>query len=368
MFDLSKMDKLSGLMRKNKIDAVVTGPSNTLEFMTGFNPVGCERFQALFITCDRRYFYICNLIYAEDMRRWFPEDAPFYVWNDGQGFHESLKKAVTDFGLTHKRIALGETIRAVDLIDMESLFSCEFVNGVSLLEELRIIKTEQDLDKMRTAARLADGVMEDLTRFIRPGMTEKEIKLKIEDLFMAKGADGLSFSPIVACGANNSRPHYREDAGVIAPKDVLLLDFGCRYQGFCSDISRTFFIGGISTEEERIYTLAGEAQAAAVKKAREGVRCCDVDRAARDCIEKNGMGDYFLNRTGHGIGFDVHEAPYISGNNERCLERGMAFSIEPGICIPGQVGMRVEDIVVINHQGETEVLNQFTRDIIIIKE
>ncbi|MDA8135017.1 MAG: Xaa-Pro peptidase family protein [Desulfobacteraceae bacterium] len=367
MFDLSKMDKLFGLMRKDNIDAVVMGPSNTLEFMTGFNPVGCERFQALFIARDRRYFYICNLIYAEDMKRWFPDNAPFYVWNDGQGFHETLKKAVTEFGLVHKRMALGETIRAVDLMDMESLFSCEFLNGVALLEELRIIKTEEDLDKMRTAARLADGVMEDLVRFIRPGMTEKEIKVKIEDLFMAKGADGLSFSPIVACGANNSRPHYREDAGVIAQKDVLLLDFGCRYQGFCSDISRTFFIGGISEEEKEIYTLAREAQAAAVAAAREGVRCCDVDRAARDRIEKNGMGDYFLNRTGHGIGFDVHEAPYISGNNKRCLERGMAFSIEPGICIPGRVGMRVEDIVVINHQGETEVLNQFTRDIIIIK-
>jgi Xaa-Pro dipeptidase len=368
MFDLSKMDKLFVLMRKNKIDAVVMGPSNTLEFMTGFNPIGCERFQALFITCDRRYFYICNLIYAEDMRRWFPEDDPFYVWNDGQGFHETLKKAVTDFGLTHKRMALGETIRAVDLIDMESLFSCEFVNGVSLLEELRIIKTEEDIDKMRTAARMADDVMEDLTRFIKPGMTEKDIKVKIEDLFMAKGADGLSFSPIVACGANNSRPHYRGDAGVIAQKDVLLLDFGCRYQGFCSDTSRTFFIGGISTEEERIYTLAREAQAAATAAAKEGVRCCDVDLAARSWIEKNGMGRYFLNRTGHGIGFDVHEAPYISGSNERCLERGMAFSIEPGICIPGRVGMRVEDIVVINHQGKTEVLNQFTKDIIIIKE
>ncbi len=368
MFDLSKMDKLFGLMSHHHLDAVVVGPSNTLEFMTGFNPVGCERFQALFITCDRRYFYICNLIYAEDMRRWFPEEAPFYVWNDGRGFHETLKKAVTDFGLTHKRMALGETIRAVDLIDMTLLFSCEFVNGVPLLEELRIIKTEQDLDKMRTAARMADGVMEDLTRFIRPGMTEKDIKVKIEDLFMTKGADGLSFSPIVACGANNSRPHYREDSGVIAQKDVLLLDFGCRYQGFCSDTSRTFFIGGISEEEKQIYTLAGEAQAAAVKTAKEGVRCCDVDKAARNWIEKHGMGAYFLNRTGHGIGFDVHEAPYISGNNERCLERGMAFSIEPGICIPGRVGMRVEDIVVINHQGETEVLNQFTRDIIIIKE
>jgi len=367
MFDLLKIDKLFLLMEKKYIDAVVIGPSNTLEFLTGFNPVGCERFQALVIIRDRQYFYICNLIYAEDMKRWFTKAAPFYIWNDGQGFHETLKKAVMDFDLDGKTIALGESIRAVDLIDMKSIFQCKFVNGVNLLEELRIIKTEQDLDKMRMAARLADEVMDDLTRFIKPGMTEKEIKVKIEELFIEKGAEGLSFSPIVACGTNNSRPHYRENSGVVAKKDVLLLDFGCRYQGFCSDISRTFFIGSISKEEERIYTIAREAQSAAVLSAKEGARCCDVDRQARECIERHNMGHYFLNRTGHGIGFDVHEAPYINGNNIRCLEKGMVFSIEPGICIPGKVGMRVEDIVAVNHQGKTEILNQFTREIVIIK-
>jgi Xaa-Pro dipeptidase len=214
---------------------------------------------------------------------------------------------------------------------------------------------------------MADGVMEDLTRFIRPGMTERQIKAKIEDLFEQKGAQGLSFTPIVACGSNNSRPHYSGDSGVIAEKDVLLLDFGCRYQGFCSDTSRTFFIGDISEQEKNIYTIVKQAQEAAVQSAREGVPCKDVDRQARAVIEGHDMGRYFLNRTGHGIGFDVHEAPYISGYNSRPLERGMAFSVEPGICIPGKVGMRVEDIVVINLEGETEVLNKFTRDILIIK-
>lgn len=367
MFDISKIDKLLMMMEKKNFDVVVIGPSNTLEFLTGFNPVGCERFQALFITRERQYFYICNLIYAEDMKRWFDPAAPFYVWNDGQGVHETLQKAVMDFGLNNKTIALGESIRAVDCIDMKSIFPCEFVNGSGLLEELRIIKTESDLDKMRMAARLADEVMGNLTGFIRPGMTEKEIKIKIEDLFIEKGAGGLSFSPIVACGSNNSRPHYRESSGIITKKDILLLDFGCRYQGFCSDISRTFFIGTISKEEERIYTIARKAQEAAVLTAKEGVRCCDVDKKAREHIEHHGMGSYFLNRTGHGIGFDVHEAPYINGNNKRRLEKGMAFSIEPGICIPGKVGMRVEDIVAINHQGETEILNKFTKEIVIIK-
>lgn len=367
MFNFSKIDKLFLMMKERNLDAVVIGPSNNLEYITGFNPGGCERFQALFLTREKKYFYICNRIYAEDMKRWFPKTAPFYVWDDAENFLATLEKAFDDFNLRGKQIAIGESIRAVDLIDMKALVSCEFINGVSLLEDVRIIKTEQDLDKMRTAARMADEVMEDLTRFIRPGMTEKQIKIHIEDLFVQKGAQGLSFDPIVACGNNNSRPHYCGDSGIIAKKDVLLLDFGCRYQGYCSDTSRTFFIGDISEEEKKIYTVAKEAQQAAISFAKEGVPCCDVDKKARDIIESHGFGKYFLNRTGHGIGFDVHEAPYINGNNSRCLERGMAFSVEPGICIPGKVGMRVEDIVVINHKGETEVLNKFTKNIVIIK-
>lgn len=367
MFDISKIDKLFFLMQDRHVDAVVIGPSSTLEFMTGFNPIGCERFQALFITRQRQCFYFCNRIYAEDMGQWFNGSAPFYVWDDGQGFHEVLKKAVKDFDLGGKTIALGETVRAVDVIEMTSVFQCEFVNGAGLLEELRIIKTQADLDKMKTAAKIADEVMEDLTRFIKPGMTEKQIKIRIEDLFMEKGADSIAFFPIAACGNHHSRPHYRGSSGVIAKKDVLLLDFGCRYQGFCSDISRTFFIGDISKEEQKIYAIVLQAQALAIEAAKEGSRCCDVDLAARQYIEQQGMGDFFLNRTGHGIGFDVHEAPNINGANKRKLERGMAFSIEPGICIPGKVGMRVEDIVVINPQGKTEVLNQFTKDVVLIR-
>lgn len=367
MFDLIKTDKLFRLMQAQNLDAVMIGPSNTLEYMTGFNPGGCERFQALVLTREKQYFYICNLIYAEDMKRWFPQTAPFYVWNDAQTVSATLKKAFKDFSLDKKRIAVGDSIRAVDLIDMTALFSCEFINGADLLEELRIIKTEQDLDKMRTAARMADEVMEELTRFIRPGMTEKEIKIRIEELFLDKGAQGLSFTPIVACGSNSSRPHYCGSSGIIAEKDVLLLDFGCRYQGYCSDTSRTFFIGDISPEEKKLYTIVREAQQAAVSSAREGVPCRDVDRQARAVMDGHGLGAHFLNRTGHGIGFDVHEGPYINGYNKRPLERGMAFSVEPGICIPGKVGMRIEDIVVINTQGKTEVLNTFTRDIVIIK-
>ncbi len=367
MFDLQRIDKLFSLMKNENLGAVMIGPSNNLEYMTGFNPGGCERFQALFITREKKYFYLCNLIYAENMKKCFPADTPFYVWSDSTTFLDSLKTAFKDFDLDTGRIGVGESIRAVDLIDIESIVSSKFINGTSLIEELRIMELEPDLNKLRAAAKMADKVLEDLVKFIKPGMTEKQIKNRIEDQFIDQGAQALSFNPIVACGNHSSMPHYSGDQGVIEPKDVLLLDLGCRLDGYCSDISRTFFIGDITEEEKKIYSVAKEAQRLAISKASEGNQCCDVDKAARDYIESQGFGDSFLNRTGHGIGFDVHEAPYINGYNIRPLERGMAFSVEPGLCITDKVGMRVEDIVVINHQGETEVLNKFTKEIVVIK-
>lgn len=366
MLDPVKTDKLCSLMHESDLDAVMIGPSNTLEYLTGFTPGGCERLQALFITRQRKVFYLCNLIYAEDLRPWFPDTAGFYVWSDGAGFMETLKQAFSDFKLENGKIAVGETIRAVDLIEIKQNMGCEFVNGCPLLEELRIIKSEDDLNNMEIAARMADEVMQELAGFIKPGMTEKDIKIKIEDSFMAKGAQGLAFDPIVACRPNNSRPHYCMDSGIIAEKDVVLLDFGCRYKGYCSDTSRTFFIGEVSPEDEKIYNIIRHAQETACACAREGVPCCEIDLAARKIIEDSGFGPNFLNRTGHGIGFDVHEGPYINAGNTRRLEKGMAFSVEPGICIPGKVGMRIEDIVVIDHNGKTRILNKFTKDIIVI--
>lgn len=354
-------------MAQNQVDGVMIGPSGDLEYLVGFNPGGCERLQALVITRDKRHFYICNQLYLEDMQRVFSSDTRFYVWSDADGWQDTLHCALEDMGLAGACIAVSDSIRAVDLIDMKNFFSGIFVNGNGMLEEFRVIKREEDLENMRRAAHLADQVMAEMADYIRPGMTEKNIKEKILERFPQIGAHGISFTPIIASGLNSSRPHYCEDGRMITEKDVIVLDFGCKFNGLCSDISRTYFVGGISEEEEKIYRIVSQAHQAAVHTAKAGVACGDVDKAARDVIESAGYGDCFLNRTGHGIGFDVHEAPYIRGNSTQILERGMAFSIEPGIYIPGKFGMRIEDIVAINHDGATEILNRCSREITVIE-
>lgn len=367
MFTGKKYDKLYRLMDEKNIAAVMIGPSGDLEYMTGYNPGGCERFQSLVITAGKTHFYICNELYLEDMQGCFTSDTKFYVWRDSSGWQEKLHEALDHYNLKEGRIAVGDSIRAVDLIDMKRFFPGEFVNGNEMLEEFRVIKSEEEIEKMRFAARLADGVMDEIPGFIRPGITEKETKERVVELFRERGADALSFTPIIASGPNSSRPHYCKDDRVIEKTDIIILDFGCKHAGFCSDISRTFFVGEISEKQREIYEIVQKAHDAAVSFAKEGATCGDVDKSARDVIEKAGYGDFFLNRTGHGIGFDVHEAPYIRGNSDQVLKKGMAFSIEPGIYLPGEFGMRIEDIVVINHKGETEVLNGCRREITVIK-
>ena len=143
------------------------------------------------------------------------------------------------------------------------------------------------------------------------------------------------------------------------------MDLGCQYEDYCSDISRTVFIGGITEEERKIYNIVLEANKTAEEKVKIGVTAEDVDKAARDVITRGGYGENFLNRTGHGIGISVHEAPYIRTGNKQVLEKGMAFSIEPGIYLPGKFGIRIEDIVVVGAKG-ADILNRFSKEIIII--
>lgn len=366
MFSDPKYRKLFEIMKLESIECTIVGPSGDMQYLIGFNPGGCERFQALFILADGRHFYISNVLYYEDMHNALSNDTRFYLWKDNEGWFDCVKQAFEDYQLDGKKIALSNSIRAVDLVDMQNLFTANFVNGNAMLENYRAVKSWDNIDDMRKAAYLADEVMVALTQYIKPGITEKNIQEKIIELFTVNGADGISFTPIVASGANNSRPHYVDNSRVITEKDVIVLDFGCKVNGYCSDTSRTFFVGGLTEKEKEIYDIVKEAYQAAADFAKEGVKACDVDKKARDIIEAAGYGENFLNRTGHGIGYDVHEAPYINGNNSQILEKGMAFSIEPGIYIAGEVGMRIEDIVVINEDGKGEAINHFTKDYIIL--
>lgn len=366
MLNSQYINKLTKIMKNESIAAMFIAPSEDLEFLMGFSPHMDERFQGLFITNDARIFYIVPQLNREEIQDAIGDIGKVFDWGDGEGFLDILSKAFEEYNLINKVIGVNGTARAVNMLDIKSILDVSFRNGKPMIEELRIIKSNEEIEKLREAARMADDVFEKLTRFIKPGIQEKDIRNKIEELFIEIGADGLSFEPIVASGPNSSKPHYNKASRFIEEKDIIILDFGCKYKGLCSDISRTVFVGDISEEEKKTYDIVYRANEASEKHVREGAVAKDVDEIARKIIREEGHGQHFLNRVGHGIGYSVHEAPYITGRNERKLQKGMAFSIEPGIYIPSKFGIRIEDIVVVTENG-VEILNKAPKEVVIIK-
>jgi len=365
MLNQRYINNLRELMVKNNIDVMIIGPSVDLNFLTGFNPHICERFQAFFFLSNGEYFHISPQLYFEEAESHLGSDTDIFMWKDSENFVEAIKAANYKYHLEGKTIALNNAIRGIDLIDIAEILPAKYVNGHDILEMLRIKKDSDEVEKLRKAAQIADEVMAETINFIGPGIIERDIKKKIEELFTKKGVD-LAFNPIVASGPNSSMPHYCADARVIQEKDIIILDLGCQYQGYCSDLSRTVFVGEITAEQRKIYDIVLRANRAGEEAALPDVTAEEVDQAARDIIEREGYGQYFLNRTGHGIGISVHEAPYIKPGNKQILERGMAFSVEPGIYLKNRFGIRIEDIVIIGDE-RADTLNNFSKEIIVIK-
>ena len=327
--------KLADMM---EYDAMLISPSEELRFFTGFSPMMCERFQALFVKKSGECFYLCNTLYADEVAEGLKHQCPVYHWHDNEGMDKAYE-ILKNEGLEGKTIGVNSTAQAFNVLDIGKNCGITFVNGKPLLEEVRIIKTHEELENMRLSARVADSAFEKACAMIRPGITEAEVRDVIVGTMAEQG--GCNF-------------------------DCIVLDWGCAINEMMSDLSRTVFVGSISDEQRRIYELVDRAQLTAQSTAREGAFIPDIDKAARDVLDEQGYAHTLVNRVGHGIGYSVHEGPYINQINHRHLERGMCFSIEPGVYLGGRFGMRVENIVCINEKGETEVLNKADRSLRIL--
>lgn len=357
------LDKLVKILQVKNMDAILVAPSEEMEFLMGHNTHLCERFQALIIKKDGTYFYICNLLTVAEIQAVLGPDIKVYGWFDGDVFTDTVRKAFEENGLIGKTIGVNSTERAFIVLQILEAIDVKFANGKPLLEEMRMVKDEDELENLRIAARITDESYEELLKFIKPGIKEVDIANKMNEIFKLKGAEeGFT---MVCSGPNSSYPHYAGNQRVIQEKDMMILDWGCKYNNMCADMSRTVFVGGISEEERKIYEIVFESQEAGVKAAVEGAYIPDVDKSAREIIEKAGYNEYFFTRLGHGIGYSVHEAPDIKTSHHRNLEKGMVFSIEPGIYLAGNVGMRIEDIVAVTENGN-EILNKASKEIKIV--
>ena len=229
------------------------------------------------------------------------------------------------------------------------------------IDAFRASKEPWELELMRKAQEITDLTFAQLQKVICAGMTEKDLRAELIYRLYKNGADGLSFDPIVVSGPNTSMPHGVPSDRELQFGDFITMDFGCLYQGYCSDMTRTVALGFVTEEMDKVYKTVLKAQLAGIAATKAGVTGQAMDGAARKVIADAGYGDYFIHRLGHGIGMEVHEPFDVSATNETIVREGMCFSIEPGIYIPGRVGIRIEDLVCVTKDG-CRVLNAYPKD------
>ena len=242
---------------------------------------------------------------------------------------------------------------------------CELVAAQGLLDGLRAAKDEEELARMRQAQRITDEAFREILNFIRPGLTEQEVAARLVYELLRRGGRRVSFDPIVAAGANGSMPHAVPGETVIQPGMLVTMDFGCVYEGYCSDMTRTVAVGQPTDEMERVYHTVLEAQRAGIAAARAGVTGSEVDRAARQAIQQAGYGSFFSHSFGHSLGLEIHESPNASPSEQTVFPAGAVISAEPGIYLPGHFGVRIEDVLVLR-EGGCEDITQAPKNLIVL--
>ncbi len=239
-----------------------------------------------------------------------------------------------------------------------------YVDGSDIIGSLRCLKDDDEITLMQKAVDIAQDALLKVMPLIKCGMEERELAGELVVQLLRHGSDPLlPFSPIVSSGPNGANPHAKPSRRRLSEGDLLVIDWGASYGGYVSDITRTFAVGDVDDESKSIHHLVQQANTAGRAAGKVGIACAEVDRAAREIIENGGYGDYFTHRTGHGIGKECHEEPYIRDDNGLLLQAGMTYTVEPGIYIPGKNGVRIEDDVLVTEQGPVS-LSSLPRDII----
>ncbi|MCJ7824682.1 MAG: aminopeptidase P family protein, partial [Anaerolineales bacterium] len=281
---------------------------------------------------------------------------------------EVFSQAIARIGDSSKRIGVDPlNMRFHELSLLQSIASeWTFASASDLLEKVRIHKSEAEVEFMRQAAAIAEKAMLETLPQIRIGMTERELASELVLQTLRAGSEpNLPFEPIVASGPNSALPHASPSSRKLESGDLLIIDWGARVGGYISDLTRTFAIEKLDPELETIHLIVQQANDAARDAVRPGATCGSIDQEARKVIDAAGYGKYFIHRTGHGIGLETHEAPYIVADNLTRLAPGMTFTIEPGIYLPGRGGVRIEDDMVVTETGG-ESLSQSDRALEII--
>lgn len=364
---MKKYESIQKFLQQNEVElAFISTPDNVF-YVSGFSSNPHERVLGVVVFKNAPPFVICPLMEVPDvLATGWPFEAIGY--EDTEDAWAILSDEIHQRIGTPSSIAIEKSHVTVNRMEiMDKLFSSATFSQVDdLLQQMRVIKSEDECKNLRKAAELADYAIEVGCNAIAEGRTELEVLMAVEFELKKKGVQKMSFDTIVLSGPKTASPHGVPGDRKIQRGDFILFDLGIVYNGYCSDITRTVAFGEPTVAMRKIYETVRKGQQAAVDLVRPGVTARELDHAARSIITEAGYGDYFTHRLGHGLGISVHEYPSITGTSDFVLEEGMVFTIEPGIYDPEITGVRIEDDILVTQNG-SEVLTMFPKELKIIE-
>jgi len=347
------------VMAASGVEVLLASLGSDLPYLTGYSAMPSERLTMLVLPIDGPATLILPRLEAPRVQA--SDGVDVRAWNE----LEDPIRIVADLCGTVGSVAIGDQAWSSFLLRLQAaLPATRFVSATPITAQLRIRKDPEELARLRAAGAAADRVAARIPRLHFAGSTERELGRLIADMTVEEGHDRATFT-IVAAGPNGASPHHETGSRPVEVGDAVVIDFGGSWGGYQSDTTRTFHVGRPSAEYRDAFAVLQAAQAAGVSAIRPGVPAQSVDRVTRAVIAEAGFGEFFIHRTGHGIGLDGHEDPYIIEGNETILEPTMAFSVEPGIYVPGRFGMRLEDIVAVTADG-VENFNNSTRELVVV--
>lgn len=349
----SRIEKVREYMKSEDMDSLIISDPVAIFYLTGKRFSPGERLLVLLINQDEEILYINRLFPTEEFGiklEWYSDtDSPL----------ELIAKKISG------KVGIDKNFPARFLIPLMNLADCKYVEGSYIIDDIRAIKESDEIEKMKASSKANDRAMEQIRIKLSENLTEDEMGKYLKEVYTKLGASGFSFDPIVAYGKNGADPHHSNDDSKLEEGDSIVVDIGCVLDDYCSDMTRTFFYRSCDEESKKVYKIVLDANLAAIDMVKPGVKLSDVDKAARDVIESAGYGEYFTHRTGHFIGLEDHEVGDVSSANDDVCKVGNIFSIEPGIYLPGKIGVRIEDLVLVTEDG-CIVLNEYPKDLMII--
>ena len=343
-------DKLSKVLPKFADAALILSPENRRYFTQFDSSAGAllvTAYGAVFFTDSRYIEAASDKLGAENVM-------------DSANLYETLDGLFSQYGINNiavenDRLTIAEYERLRSKLRGYDFNVTSSLSGA--IEEIRLVKGEDEIESIIAAQRIAEKAFEHICGFIREGITEREISLELDFYMLSHGAEALSFETIAVSGAKSSMPHGVPGDNTVKKGDFITMDYGAVVNGYHSDMTRTVAVGTPSEKQISVYNTVLEAQTAALAVLKEGVSGFDADKAARDIIEKAGYGPNFGHSTGHGVGIEIHEAPNLSTKSSYILQTGHVVTVEPGIYIPGEFGVRIEDMAVITENGCRNLTN-----------